>query len=149
MNLLAYWRLDDTPGNDEPYAVYFEDGTAASLDEYRKHIDDTHEASFDYPGRIVHCIFPGIIGGVRWCYNARDWKVSGSQIVPFYLDLHDPDASDSRIIAELYTFPTVYRCEIIRPSVTASCSSSTPARSESSEDFVSHHEITRERNWRI
>ncbi len=149
MNLIAYWHLDNNPGNHEPYAVYFEDGTAASIDDYRKHIDDTHEASFDYLGRIVHRIYPGIVGGVRWCCHARDWKVMGSQIAPFYLDLPDPDASDSRIIAELYTFPTVYRCEIIRPSVSASRSSEAPARSESSEDFVSHHEITRERNWRI
>jgi hypothetical protein len=27
MNLLAYWDVNDNPGNDEPYAVYFEDGT--------------------------------------------------------------------------------------------------------------------------
>ena len=136
MNLLAYWHLNDNPGNHEPYAVYFDDGTPASIEEYRKHIDDTHEASLDRPGRIVHRIYPGVVGGVRWCCHARDWKVTGSQIVPFYLELHDPDASDSRIIAELYTFPTVYRCEIIRPSVSASRSSSTPARSEASEGYI-------------
>jgi len=137
MNLLAYWDLNDNPGRDEPYAVYFEDGTDASIDEYRKHIDDTHEDRLDYPGRMVRRIYPGIVGGVRWCYHARDWKVSGSQIVPFYLDLRDPDASDSQIIAELYTFPIVYRCVIIRPSVSTSHAQGRRcAKSESSEHYI-------------
>jgi len=138
MNLLAYWDLNHNPGNDEPYAVYFEDGTPACIDDYRKHINDTHEDLLDYPGRLVRRISPGIVGGVRWCYHARDWKVSGSQIVPFYLDLHDPDASDSQITAELYTFPTVYRCVIIRPSLSTSRSQDTHSatRARPSEHYI-------------
>lgn len=137
MNLLAYWYQKDNPGIDEPYAVYFEDGTDASIDEYRKHADDTHEDLLDYPGRLVRRIYPDIVGGVRWCYHGRDWKVSGSQIVSFYLDLHDPDASDSQLIAELHTFPTVYRCVIIRPSVSVSrAQGSLCTKSESSEQYI-------------
>jgi hypothetical protein len=137
MNLLAYWDQNDNPGIEEPYAVYFEDGTDASMDEYQKHADDTHEDLLDYPGRIVRRIYPGIVGGVRWCYHMRDWKVSGSQIVSFYLDLYDPDASDSQIIAELYTFPTVYRCVIIRPSVSTSrTQDSRCVKNESSEHYI-------------
>jgi hypothetical protein len=82
MNLLAYWDLNDNPGYDEPYAVYFEDGTDASIDEYRKHIDDTHEDRLDYPGRMVRRIYQASLeasGGVTTHATGRSPEVRSSR----------------------------------------------------------------------
>jgi hypothetical protein len=42
------------------------------------------------------------------------WMVTGPGIATVGLELHDPNAKDEQIIAELYTFPMVYRANIVR-----------------------------------
>lgn len=51
---------------------------------------------------------------VRYDQIARTWAVSGEGVEPFGLDLTDPRAKDDQIIAELSTYPIVYRTRIHR-----------------------------------
>ena len=114
MNLIAYSTQDQDPAVENPYAVYWEDGTDATLFDFHHNTFATHENILDFPGRIARRIYPNVIAGMRWDYDIRDWRVSGTGVIPFYLKLYDVDACDHELQGELQLHPVVYRCVIIR-----------------------------------
>ena len=99
---------------EEPCWIRWGDGTAATLDDYREHQLDTHSLRFDDPDYIVLDMYPDIVAEVMFDRYAQDWVVTGPGIATVGLELHDPNAKDEQIIAELYCFPLVYRANIIR-----------------------------------
>ena len=64
---------------------------------------------------IQRICYPSLTALVKFDEVAGVWAVSGHGVTPAALDLTDPDAPDDQIIAELYTFPVVYRARIHRP----------------------------------
>jgi hypothetical protein len=114
MRLTARWQKDQDTTMEEPRWIGWGDGTAATLDDYRKHQLDTHTLRFDDPDYIQLDMYPDFVAEVTFDRNARDWVVTAPGIATVGLELNDPHAKDEQIIAELYTFPIVYRANIIR-----------------------------------
>jgi hypothetical protein len=115
MKLIASWTKDQDVSMEEPYLIKWGDGKAATLDDYRKHQLDTHTFRADESNNLERHIFPDIVAEVTFDRDAKDWVVRGRGVATVGLELNNPNAKDDEIIAELYTFPMVYRANIVRP----------------------------------
>jgi hypothetical protein len=98
-----------------PTSLKWDDGTPATLDDYKRHQLDTHSFHPNEDGGMECHMFGGIVADVTFDANVQDWVMGGRDVDPAALGLHNPDATDEEILAELFTFPTVYRHRIIRP----------------------------------
>lgn len=114
MILIASWTKDQDLSVEEPTSVRWEDGSPATLDDYRQHMMDTHKFICESVGRVELHMFPSIVAEVSFDVFAKAWRVSGRGVIPATLDITDPQAKDDEIIAELYTLPIVYRATIKR-----------------------------------
>jgi hypothetical protein len=115
MNLVATWTHEENPGTEAPTSIVWENGDRATLDDYRRHELDTHFwVSNDSDEMECHMV-PDIVAEVTFDQNVQDWVVRGKDVVPAALELKNPNAFDSDIVAMLFTFPTYYRHRIIRP----------------------------------
>ncbi|NYF53921.1 hypothetical protein [Tunturiibacter gelidoferens] len=112
--LIAKWTMKQAPRLKEPYSVGWEDGSPATLQDYRKHAEDTYSLVSNRAQGFQEHIFPGIVGEVRFETNVGDWVVRGPGVVTAALDVKNPDAPDDEIYAAIATFPVVYKVRIIR-----------------------------------
>lgn len=101
--LKATWESAWEPGVDEPSSVSWEDGRAATLEEFHAHEVDTHFWAEDDNGKMSKFMFPEIVGDVVFDRNVKDWVVQGPGVVTTALALEDPNAQDDEIIAALHT----------------------------------------------
>lgn len=113
MALIARWPTEDAM-LESPSVVRWEDGSPATLEDYHKHLVDTHTWVLDSRGGIEQRIFPDIVADVRYDPLAGVWGLSGQSVQPAALSLTDPNATDEQIVAELYTFPLTYCARIHR-----------------------------------
>lgn len=111
--LIASWNSGETPGTDEPRLVRWEDGSAASLLDYRTHERDTRTVVQNGDHLELH-MFPSIVAEVRYDNSVRAWKLSGQGVIPTTLDITDPNAKNDEITMELEVSKIVYRAVIIR-----------------------------------
>jgi hypothetical protein len=114
MKLIAKWKPDLDPAYDEPSSVVWDDGTPATLTDYRTHELDTHRLYVSEGGDTERHMFPDIVAEITYEPNVRDWVMRGQDVNTAALELHDPNATDVEILAEVFTFPTVYRHRVIR-----------------------------------
>jgi hypothetical protein len=112
--LIARWATHEGATLEPPHLVHWEDGTPATHEDYRKHIDDTHTWTVKSPSIIERRSFPDIVANVRYDAFAGTWAISGQGVRPAALTLQSPNATDDQILDELYTFPIVYRARIHR-----------------------------------
>jgi hypothetical protein len=115
MKLIAKWKPELDPAYDEPSSVVWEDGTPATLNDYRTHELDTHCLHTSDEGEVQRHMYPDIVAEITYEPNVQDWVMRGQDVNTAALELHDPNATDVQILAEVFTFPTVYRHRIIRP----------------------------------
>jgi len=115
MKLIAKWKPELEAAYDEPSSVVWEDGTPATLNDYRAHELDTHRLHASDDGGMERHMFPEVVADVTFDTNVQDWIISGRDVNSAALRLHDPSATDGQILAEVFTFPTVYKHRIIRP----------------------------------
>lgn len=113
--LVSSWTPSQDPTVDPPAFVRWEDGSPGTITDYISHLDDTHKWVVDASEGIQRICYPSLTALVKFDDVAGVWAVSGRGVTPAALDLTDPDAPDDQIIAELYTFPMVYRAQIVRP----------------------------------
>lgn len=114
MILIASWARDQDLSVDPPRKVRWADGSPATLDDYHKHTLDTHKWILDGQGPVELHMFPSIVAEVSYDASAKVWTVTGQGVIPTTLGITDPEAKDDEIVAELYTFPIVYRALIKR-----------------------------------
>lgn len=114
MKLIARWKPELEPAYNEPSSVVWEDGTPATLNDYRTHELDTHSLHSSEDGGMECHMFPEIVAEVAFDTNVQDWVMRGQDVVTAALCLKNPNATDGEILAETFTFPTVYRHRIIR-----------------------------------
>jgi hypothetical protein len=114
MKLIARWNGRNRNMNRLPDEVLWENGRRASLDDYRRHLDCTSRMVDTVPGCMEQHFEPDIVADVRYDHFAGQWAISGDGVEPTGLQLTDPNAPDEQIIAELFTFPVVYRARIHR-----------------------------------
>jgi hypothetical protein len=115
MKLIAKWKPELEPAYDEPSSVVWEDGTSGTLSDYRTHKLDTYSLHASAGGGMECLMWPETVAEVTFDANVHDWVMSGQDVNPAALGLNDPAATDEAILAEIFTFPTVYRHRIIRP----------------------------------
>jgi hypothetical protein len=114
MELIARWTKHQDASMEEPQSVRWANDTPAIVDDFQRHQLDTHCLRIDEQGQLVQHFFPEIVAEVTFDQDVRDWVVRGPGVTTVGLELNDPNANDEQIIAELYTFPTVYRANIVR-----------------------------------
>jgi hypothetical protein len=115
MKLIARWTEHQDASTEQPYSVSWEDGTPATLSDFKRHLLDTHSLHHDELGRVEQHFYPDVVAQVKWDQAAMDWVVSAPDIQTFALELHDPHVKDDQIVEALYTFRKVYRARIVRP----------------------------------
>jgi hypothetical protein len=115
LKLIAKWKPELEPAHDEPSLVVWEDGTPATLSDYRTHELDTHFSNRNDDGEMELHMFPDIVAQITYEPNVQDWVMRGRDVHTTALELNDPNATDGQILTEVFTFPMVYRYRIIRP----------------------------------
>lgn len=113
MKLFAKWSRGQDPSCDNPIEIQWEDGRVASLDEYIRHLDDTHVIRI-VNDRVVRITFPGLIADVRFDREISRWVCAAHGQSSIIMELSTHDVSDDQIVAELYTYPIVYKALIHR-----------------------------------
>jgi hypothetical protein len=111
--LIAKWRPEQDCSIELPYTVYWSDGSPATSEDYLGHILDTHTVSNGVGGVDLR-MFPNIVANVHYELLTRQWVISGDGVQPAALDITDRSAPDDSILAELATWPIVYRARICR-----------------------------------
>lgn len=111
--LIAKWKPEQDCSVELPYTVYWSDGSPATLEDYLDHILDTHTFINKADGVELR-ISPNIVADVHYELLARQWVISGDGVQTAVLDISDRDALDDSILAELATWPIVYRVRIHR-----------------------------------
>jgi hypothetical protein len=113
MNLIARWTKHQD-ASDEPHSVLWQDGRSATPTEYEDHRDDTYLIVHRDDGCTEVHYFPDLVVEVIYDQVARQWAAKGRYVESFGLGITDPHATDSQIIAEICTFPVIYRHRICR-----------------------------------
>lgn len=111
--LIAAWTLDQDPTIDHPKTVRWADGDSADFDDYLAHSMSTHTFVVGGNGIELH-MYPAVVGDVRYDPSVRRWVMIVGVGPIVVLDLDDEDAPDDQIMAELFTYPVVYRARIHR-----------------------------------
>jgi hypothetical protein len=111
--LTARWTKNQDPTVDPPTKVTWNDGSAGTVDDFRKHLVDTHFLEFEN-GTIKMTMFPHISADVRYDSFAKTWVVYGPFSDPIALELPDRATTDDQIEAQLSVLPIVYRARIHR-----------------------------------
>jgi hypothetical protein len=112
--LIASWARDQDFSVEDPRSVRWEDGSPATLNDYHEHLLDTQKVINEGDGDIELHMFPSIVAEVSFDTSVKAWVVTGRGVIPATLDVTDPQAKDDQIIADLSTFPIVYRAVIKR-----------------------------------
>jgi len=114
VRLIACWTPNQDPGMEIPTSLKWGDDSPATLEDFIRHQLDTHTFVTGRFGEREQHIFPDVVAEVIFDRLADDWVVRGPGVVTAALELHNPEATDDEIAAELFTFSTVYRAQIVR-----------------------------------
>jgi hypothetical protein len=114
MRLIARWATDGNSTLEPPSLIWWADGTPATQEDYKRHLDDTHAWVITPLMSIERRVYPEIVADVRYDASAESWTIGGDGITPASLELPDRNATDDQILTELYTFPIIYRARIHR-----------------------------------
>jgi hypothetical protein len=113
MKLIAKWLNGLEPACDDPHSVNWEDGSAATMQEFYAHFSDTSIGVQTDAGLEWH-MFPEIVAEIYWCPWGRAWGVRGDGVAPASLYVTDPDASDGELLSAVSAMPIWYRANIVR-----------------------------------
>jgi hypothetical protein len=114
MKLIAKWNRGQETSIEAPVSVVWEDGSSATLTEYRAHELDTRILHSNDDGEMECHVFCDLVADVSFEQNVQDWVMRGQGVIPAALDVKNPNAPDCDIYAALITFPNVYKARIIR-----------------------------------
>ena len=115
--LIAQWGVQQDPTSELPSSVIWGDGSAASINDYLEHLNDTFEWESGSPGGPRRITYPWLIATARYDEIAGRWVISGRGISRTVLDVSDPAAHEDEIAWELAGASIVYRFEVDpRPS---------------------------------
>ena len=112
MILIAVWLKNQDPA-EPPSHFYWADGSAATEEDYVRHIDHTYTLIGDPDGSVQKLIFPELWGEAFYDTRERVWTVR-TRGETLQMDLEDPFANDHDIVAAMSSFPIVYSLKIIR-----------------------------------
>ena len=107
MRLLAYWGPEKTADFQIPVEVKWEDGSPATLEDYKKHHLCTQSVQPTERG-LVTVLCPDIVAVTSYDSAKGHWVLyaDGGHMD---LDETDPNASDEILDRELTTHPMIYQ----------------------------------------
>jgi hypothetical protein len=117
MILVADWLEGRDPSTEPPSLIHWADGSVATLADFARNFHHTNMMIVRPDGSLQQIFLPDFSGSAFYDTAERVWRVrpEGETI---QLSLEDPFASDDDIIAEIFTFPIVYRSKINRAKLT-------------------------------
>ena len=113
MKLLVYWGTDAKADLQVPTEVKWEDGTAATLNDYYRN-QATTQTSFSTEKGLVTVISPDIVATAKYDVAKGHWALHAPGGEPFDLDETDPNASDTTLIEEISSYPVAYKTVVNR-----------------------------------
>jgi hypothetical protein len=116
MRLFVKWARGQDPACDDPAEIQWGNGRRATLADYIHHLVDTSIATVQ-DGSLTCTFFPDLIADVRFDEDLSRWVCQPPDQPRVILELSGRDIGDDQIIAELYTYPIVYRAAIHRHRV--------------------------------
>ena len=111
--LIATWKIAQDLTIDHPSTIRWADGDPASFDDYLTYSSATHTFVVRKDGVELH-MYPAVVGDVSYDLRARRWIMNLGVAPGVFLDVADPSAPDDQILAELFTYPVIYRVRIHR-----------------------------------
>ena len=118
MKLIARWNRGQDPALDAPTDIRWDNGQCATLTDYIHHLDDTFVFTVQ-GGGFVRIAFPDVVADVQFDEDMGHWVCQPPGQQRILLELSNPNVGDDQIIAELYTYPIVYRAIIHRKGFTS------------------------------
>jgi hypothetical protein len=101
------------PAVDRPSEILWSNGEPSTLADYARHQVATSVSAYAADGTLVMTMHPDVVAEVRFKREIGRWicEAPDGRII---LDLDDEGVADEQIVAELATYPIVYRAAIIR-----------------------------------
>lgn len=113
MRLIAYWGPEAEADRQVPQKIQWEDGSAATMDDYKRAQNAT-QTSFNTDQGMVTVISPDVVATAKYDDGRYRWYLEASGGGPFYLQQTDPNASDEALQREIAMYPVEYRAVIDR-----------------------------------
>ena len=113
MKLIVHWGCDDEADLQVPKEVKWEDGTAATLDDYYKNQSAT-QTSFCTEKGLVTVISPDVIATAKYDATKSRWVLDAPGGDPFDLAETDPNASDKTLMEEISSCLVAYKTVVNR-----------------------------------
>jgi len=113
IKLFAKWREGQDTSCDDPAQIQWEAGKPATLDDYIRHLDDTHVIRI-INDQMVRTIFIGLVAHVRFDREISHWVCEAPDQPRVIMELSDHNLPDHQILAELHRSPLVYKAVIHR-----------------------------------
>jgi hypothetical protein len=110
--IIASWAPGIDVSAEPPTSIRHENGGIVPIELYQEHSVGTHAWISAADGRSELHMFPGVITDVAYDCSLQRWVLDGPMELRIVLDLADPMLKDDQIIAELFTYPIVYRARI-------------------------------------
>ena len=91
-----------------------DDGTPSPPWDYNVASTTIQPTYIDKYDCVEQHFFPDIVAEVYFDQRTRFWSLRGRGVIPWRMELTDPNVKDDQIIAELSTYNIVCRARILR-----------------------------------
>lgn len=112
--LIVYWGTEAEADLQVPKKLRWEDGSAATMADYKRLQHATQSMLNDENGEIVTVIFPDVVATAKYDAVRNRWYLEAPGGGPFYLQQADPNATDETLREEILSYPVAYRAVIDR-----------------------------------
>jgi hypothetical protein len=111
--LIVFWGPENEADYQTPNEVKWEDGTPATLEDYRKHQSSTRTSQLTDRGHAT-VLFPDVSSVTRFDVPKGHWVVEASNGDVLDLLEADPNASDQTLLKEISMNPVIYQTTVDR-----------------------------------
>ena len=115
MILIALWHTG-SDATELPSLVYWQDGSPASPRDLADARDHTTFTFSNPDGSRQQIFFPNLYANAIYSARAHSWRFRPSGL-ELTTDVSDPLVSHVDLIAEMATFPMVYKLNVIREMI--------------------------------
>jgi hypothetical protein len=92
MRMTARWDRHQDISTEAPRSIIWEDGTSASLDDFRSHSSHTSRFAIGLQGKKEVHIYPDVVAEVYFDRYAKSWAIRGEGVTACALDVCDRHA---------------------------------------------------------
>lgn len=111
--LIVFWGTDEEADYQVPKEVKWEDGTPATIEDYRKYQSCTRTSQLSDKGHAT-VLFLDVHSETRFDNSKGHWVVQATNGDVLDLLETDPNASDKMLLKEISMNPVIYRTTVNR-----------------------------------